>query len=120
MRWFGWLLIILLIFLAWAFWHTRQPVYYHLEVVNSSQEVIQQVSVFGDGVSAPSVIVNLLPGQTQALSVELLGDGELRVEVESGLNQVDYLVSKNINFLELHRQKLSINSEGRYIFSHQE
>jgi hypothetical protein len=114
------LTIALVIALAAAlWWRASQPSYFHLQVVNQSEQPVQHVLVGGSGVLQSQSIENLLAGRTAQLSVELVGGGELRVVVSQGLNRIDSLLAKDVGS-QGSQQRLTIYADNRFIFSAQD
>lgn len=104
-----------LILLALSFWHHRTPDFYQLTVTNNSDQLVNQVSLFGEGGVEAKSIHNLEPGDQGTLTVELAKTGALRVGVLQGLNRIDQIVAKDVGIQSTFAQRLDINPNNRYI-----
>ena len=101
--------------IALWFWHYRSPNDYLLTVVNNSDQLVDQVSVFGNGTVEVTSVNELPPGMLAQLTVELKKNGELRIGVLQGLNRIDTLIAKDVGLMTSFTQGLDIQQNNRYL-----
>lgn len=109
------LIVLLIASVLW--WLLQAPVSYELRVINSSQQPVDQVRLFGQAVILEATVNQIGPGGEAAVVVELNDTGDLRFEVSQGYNRIDTYIERDISQLQQHQQQLEIKPNNRFIIS---
>lgn len=109
--------IVLIVLAAAVLWRNFQPPQYRLAIANQSELTVDQVRLFGSGVTTEQVTQALEPGSQRVISVSLKAEGSLRFEVIQGGNRIDTYIEEDVADLSGDQQRLIIHPHNRFIIN---